>query len=155
MGTRFMTTKESPLHENFKRLSMEKDAQDTLYSSRFDGIPCRVLKTAHAERFMQRRLNLLRAFFNARAIARQLRLPFVKLFFGVIASGWNNAVQLAYMANGFEAFRVATEEGNTEEGLLPVGQATGLIHDEPTVAELLERIVSEARAVQRKFQPSP
>ena len=155
MGTRFMTTKESPLHENFKRLSMEKDAQDTLYSSRFDGIPCRVLKTAHAERFMQRRLNLLRAFFNARAIARQLRLPFVKLFFGVIASGWNNAVQLAYMANGFEAFRVATEEGNTEEGLLPVGQATGLIHDEPTVAELLERIVSEARAVQLKFQPSP
>jgi len=155
MGTRFMTTKESPLHENFKRLSMEKDAQDTLYSSRFDGIPCRVLKTAHAERFMQRRLNLLRAFFSARAIARQLHLPFVKLFFGVIASGWDNAVQLAYMANGFEAFRVATEEGNAEEGLLPVGQVTGLIHDEPTVAELLERIVSEAREVQRRFQPSP
>ena len=53
-----------------------------------------------------------------------------------------------------EAFRIATEEGNTEEGLLPVGQATGLIHDEPTVAELLERIVSEARQIQQRFHPS-
>ncbi|MCK7509720.1 MAG: nitronate monooxygenase [Desulfobacterales bacterium] len=46
MGTRFMTTKESPLHEFFKQLSVEKDVTDTLYSDRFDGLHCRVLDTA-------------------------------------------------------------------------------------------------------------
>jgi len=40
--------------------------------------------------------------------------------------------------------------GDIEQGLLPVGQATGLIHDEPTVAEVIERIVTEARDIQKK-----
>ena len=31
LGTRFMTTKESPLHSVYKKLSMEKDVEDTLY----------------------------------------------------------------------------------------------------------------------------
>jgi NAD(P)H-dependent flavin oxidoreductase YrpB (nitropropane dioxygenase family) len=38
-----------------------------------------------------------------------------------------------------------------EGGLLPVGQVTGLIHDEPAVAELIERIVAEADAIQKKM----
>jgi NAD(P)H-dependent flavin oxidoreductase YrpB (nitropropane dioxygenase family) len=58
---------------------------------------------------------------------------------------------MAYMANGFKAFQLATEEGDLERGILPVGQATGLIHDEPTVAEVLERIVAEARQVQERL----
>ena len=32
MGTRFMMTQESPLHENYKQLSREKGVYDTLYS---------------------------------------------------------------------------------------------------------------------------
>ena len=148
MGTRFMTTKESPLHGHYKKLSLEKDVYDTLYSTRFDGIPCRVLKTAAAERAMARkRIDVLEAFVNARDIARQLRLPFLKLFLGIVASGWDNAWQLARMANGFKAFQRATEQGDDKRGLLPVGQATGLIHDEPTVAELMERIVADAKKI--------
>jgi enoyl-[acyl-carrier protein] reductase II len=145
MGTRFMTTKESPLHVNSKKLSMEKDVYDTLYSTRFDGIPCRVLKTDAAERALVNGLDLMEAFVNARDIARQLRLPFVKLFLGILASGWKNAWQLAHMANGFKAFQRATENGDARRGLLPVGQVTGLIHDEPTVSELIERIVADAQ----------
>lgn len=152
MGTRFMTARESPLHDNFKKLSLEKGEEDTLYSSRFDGIPCRVLKTPFAERFMDQRFNPLRALMNSRRIARQLRLPYAKLFFGVLASGWKNALRLAYMANGFEHFRVATEEGDTGRGLLPVGQVTGIIHDEPTVAELIERIMKEAQDTMEKIR---
>jgi len=51
------------------------------------------------------------------------------------------------MANAFKIFQMATEDGDTEKGVLPVGQVTGLLHDEPTVAELVERIVREAREV--------
>ena len=148
MGTRFMTTKESALHEKVKKLSLEKSVYDTLYSRRFDGLWCRVMDTESARRALRQGLNLPAAFFNARAIATQMRLPFFKLFIGVMASGWKNAKQLAYFANAFKALRVATENGDLDTGVIPVGQATGLIHDEPTVAELMERIVAEARTVQ-------
>lgn len=151
MGTRLMTTKESPLHDTFKKLSLEKDVTDTLYSKRFDGIFCRVMKTDAAERAIQRGLNLPAAFFTSREIAKQIHLPYFKLFLGVLASGWKNARQLAFMANAFEAIRLATEKGDNEKGVLPVGQVTGLIHDEPTVSELFERIISEARQAQQNL----
>ncbi len=151
MGTRFMTTKESPLHEIYKNLSIEKDVNDTLFSDRFDGILCRVLETHAAKKAIKRGLNLPAAFFNAQEIAKQLGLPFSKLFLGVLLSGWKNARQLAFMANGFNAIKLATEDGDTKKGVLPVGQVTGLIHDEPTVAELMERIVAEAKLQQQKL----
>jgi len=151
MGTRFMTTKESPLHEIYKNLSIEKDVNDTLFSDRFDGILCRVLETHAAKKAIKRGLNLPAAFFSSQEIAKQLGLPFSKLFLGVLLSGWKNARQLAFMANGFNAIKLATENGDMKKGVLPVGQATGLIHDEPTVAELMERIVSQAKLQQQKL----
>jgi NAD(P)H-dependent flavin oxidoreductase YrpB (nitropropane dioxygenase family) len=68
-----------------------------------------------------------------------------------MASGWKNARQLAFMANAFKAIRVATEDGDTKEGVLPVGQVTGLIHDEPPIAELFERFIDEARKIQQQL----
>ena len=151
MGTRFMTTKESPLHEFFKKLSVEKDVTDTLYSDRFDGLYCRVLDTPAARRAIKKGLDLPAAFFTSQDIARQLRLPYAKLFAGVMASGWKNAKQLAFMANAFKAIRIATENGDNEKGVLTVGQATGLVRDVPTVAELMERIVAEASQVRGRL----
>lgn len=154
MGSRFMTTKESTLHAKFKDLSIQKDINDTLYSTRFDGIPCRLIDNPAARKALNRRLNLPAAFFNARIIAKQMKMPFFKLFFGVMLSGWKNARQLAYFANAYKLILVATEDGDTERGFLPVGQSMGLIHDEPSVAELIERIVEEAREVQAKLSVS-
>lgn len=145
MGTRFMTTKESPLHAVYKNLSIEKDMSGTLYSDRFDGLLCRILDTPAAQKAVRRGLNLPAAFFNSRIIAEQMGLPFGKLFLGVLLSGWKNARQLAFMANGFKAIKIATEDGDVKKGVLPVGQATGLIHDEPTVAELIEKMVAQAK----------
>ena len=151
MGTRFMTTKESPLHGNFKRLSIERGIDDTVASPRIDGIPCRVLKTEAARRAIRRGLDLPAALVNSRRIATQLNLSYLKLCLGVLASGWNNARQLAYMASGFGAFQRATEAGDLEKGVLPAGQVTGLIHDEPTVAEVITRIVADAKAAQERL----
>ncbi|VFU18583.1 Nitronate monooxygenase [anaerobic digester metagenome] len=150
MGTRLMTTQESPLHQNYKNLSIEKDINDTVYSTRFDGLGCRVLDTRAARKAIREGLNLkkmLEAIPNSREIARQLHLPYFKLFIGVLASGWKNAMQLAYMANAFKAIRIATEDGDLTEGVLPVGQVTGLIKDNPTVAEVIERVVREAEEI--------
>jgi enoyl-[acyl-carrier protein] reductase II len=151
MGTRLMTTKESPLHDVYKQLSIEKDVTDTLYSDRFDGLLCRVLDTPAAKKAIKKGLDLPAAFFNAQETAKQIGLPFGKLFIGVLASGWKNARQMAFMANAFKAIRIATEQGDTQSGVLPVGQVTGLIHDEPSVAEVMERIVAEAKERQQKL----
>ena len=150
MGTRLMTTKESPLHVNYKKLSMDKEVYDTIFSKRFDGILCRVMKTDAAKRAVKRGLDLPAAFFNSCDIAKQIQIPYFKLFLGVLVSGWANARQLAFMANAFKMIKVATEQGDTETGVLPVGQVQGLIHDEPTVAELFARIVAEAGNAQAK-----
>ncbi|MRR17594.1 MAG: nitronate monooxygenase [Deltaproteobacteria bacterium] len=150
MGTRLMTTKESPLHENYKKLTQEKEVYDTLFSKRFDGILCRVMKTDAAKRAVRKGLSWPAAFFNSQDIAKQVNVPYFKLFLGVLASGYSNARQLAYMANAFKAIKVATEDGDSQTGVLPVGQVQGLIHDMPTVAELFERIVKEAKAAQAK-----
>jgi enoyl-[acyl-carrier protein] reductase II len=151
MGTRFMTAQESPLHANFKRLSLEKGVADTVTSARIDGIPCRVMKTKGAEKAERRGLDLVAAFFNSREIAAQLRIPYIKLCLAVMASGWKNARQMAFLANGFKAFHLATENGDVEKGILPVGQAMGLLRDEPTVKEVIERIAAEAKQVREKL----
>ena len=145
-----MTTKESPLHQNYKNLAQEKDVYDTLFSKRFDGILCRVMKTDAARRAIKKGLSWPAAFFNSQDIAKQVNVPYMKLFLGVLASGFANAKQLAFMANAFKAIKVATEDGDSRTGVLPVGQVQGLIHDQPTVAELFERIVKEAKAAQGK-----
>jgi len=150
MGTRLMTTKESPLHENYKKMTQEKEVYDTIFSKRFDGILCRVMKTDAAKRAVRKGLSWPAAFFNSQEIARQVNVPYFKLFLGVLASGYSNARQLAFMANAFNAIKVATEAGDAKTGVLPVGQVQGLIHDQPTVAELFERIVKEAKAAQAK-----
>jgi enoyl-[acyl-carrier protein] reductase II len=143
MGTRFMTTRESPLHENYKRLSVEKGVYDTPYSDRFDGLPSRVMKTRPAFRQLKRGLNVSTAFFNSAAIAKNLGLPYFKMLRVTLASGWKKSIVLAYTANSFKQVNAATVHGDTEKGVLPAGQVTGLIRDIPTVSELIRRIVSE------------
>jgi enoyl-[acyl-carrier protein] reductase II len=151
MGTRFMNTAESPVHETFKRRGREADETATVYSKRFDGQPCRIMRSDASRRAIRRGLDLKRAALNGREIARMLEVPYAKLALGILASGWKNARQLAHMANAFKAFRLAAVDGDERRGVLPLGQATGLVSDAPPVAEVLARIVAEAEAVQRSL----
>ena len=48
-----------------------------------------------------------------------------------------------------ERARQVWKDGNAEEAMLTVGQSVGRIHDIPSVAELVERIVAGAREVLR------
>jgi enoyl-[acyl-carrier protein] reductase II len=148
MGTRFMSTQESPVHESMKRRAQETGIEGTVYSTRFDGQPCRVMRTAAADRALRRGLDLKRAVFSSADIARMLEVPYFKLALGVLASGWKNARALLHMANAFKAFKLAAVDGDNERGVLPLGQGTGLVADTPTVAEVINRIIAEAQAVQ-------
>jgi enoyl-[acyl-carrier protein] reductase II len=147
MGTRFMATKESPLHENYKKLSIGKGVYDTLYSDRFDGLPSRVMKTDAAYRQLKRGLKIFAALSNSADIARTLKLPYRQMVVDTLKQGWRKCVSLAYTANSFKMVNAATVNGDTDFGVLPVGQSQGLVHDIPTVEEVIKRMVAQAEAI--------
>jgi enoyl-[acyl-carrier protein] reductase II len=151
MGTRFMATRESPVHEACKQAALARSASDTLYSTRFDGQPCRVMDAPGARGALRRGLSWTRAAVNAPAIAATLGVSPVRLALGALASGLGNARRLAYLANAFAAFRRATDHGDDVRGVLPLGQATGLVHDLPAVAEVMERMVAEAEQARHRL----
>ncbi len=146
MGTRFMNTVESPVHDGAKAESVARTIADTVYTNRVDGLPGRYVRATGSQRIMKMRLNPLSALMRSREIAKLLGLPWLKLATGIVLSGYTRSVQMARMAIGFDAFKIGCTEGDMERGVLPLGQCTGLIDDTPTVAEVIDRIVTEADA---------
>jgi NAD(P)H-dependent flavin oxidoreductase YrpB (nitropropane dioxygenase family) len=69
-----------------------------------------------------------------------------------LMQGRKKAVSLAYTANSFKMVNAATVKGDTDFGLLPVGQCQGLVHDIPTVAEVIQRIVAQAEEVNSRIR---
>ncbi len=150
MGTRFMNTEESPVHDDAKKVSVAKSIAETIYTNRVDGLPGRYVKAPGSRRIIKMRLNPLSALMRSREIASLLGLPWFKLATGIVLSGYSRSVQMARMAIGFDAFKKGCTDGDVERGVLPLGQCTGLMNDTPSVAEVIGRTVSEAEtALQR------
>ncbi|MBN1947693.1 MAG: nitronate monooxygenase [Bradymonadales bacterium] len=147
MGTRFMSTVESPVNEVQKQACRASKVEDTLYTNRVDGLYARVMKTEGALRVMRKRLNPISVLFLSRKIAKLLGFPWMKLAMGILLSGYRKSIQMARMAIGFEAFQSATIDGDNARGVLPLGQVTGLIEDTPTVQEVIDRIMAEASEI--------
>ena len=148
MGTRFILTQESHVHDNFKKLVIEATEQDTLYSDVFDGLPGRVLKSPGAEAMMKGGFPLFQSLRSALEVKRILNLSFPK-FIGLSWSmmkseeGKNLLIQ-ARSAHGAIRHLKAVNEGDQKEGFIFAGQSVGGIHDIPGSKELIERIVLEA-----------
>jgi enoyl-[acyl-carrier protein] reductase II len=152
MGTRFMLTKESGVHERFKQLCLRATEQDTLYSSAFDGMPGRALKTKKAEQLMKgESFRPFRAVPNALKVKRVLKQSWgqfvISAFKMMRGEEGRNLLQLAAMASGAVRQEKAIYEGNEAEGVMFAGQVIGGIDDVPTVKELVERVSAEAEEV--------
>jgi len=150
MGTRLSMTKESPVHINSKNLTLEHGAEDTLYSNRFDGLWCRVLKTPRAEKAIRRGMSFPRAFFASLKISRKLKMPWIKVLVGSLVQGGPGLLmKLAHFVLAVEAIEKITIMGDTKNGVQLTGQVQGIIHDVPTVSELIKRTVKEAGEISR------
>lgn len=155
MGTRFMLTKESVLHENFKRLCLEATEQDTLYDNVFDGMPGRTLKSKGAIAMTQRGFPLTDAMKGALQIKKMLKLStpkFIALSFQMMMAEEDSSplwVQ-ARQAAGVPKHLKGIYEGDKEEGVLFAGQCIGDIHDIPSCAELIDRVIKEAEDAIKK-----
>jgi len=153
MGTRFMLTQECEMHEKAKELSLRATVEDTICSDKIDGLPGRWLKNPAAMKMAEGRPSILQALSSALRIKRMIDVPFFKLFLGGLKQ--RGVQDLARQALSLKGLKVAIDDGDLENGVLPIGQAIGLIKDLPTCKELIERTVAEAEkwveALREKF----
>ena len=156
MGTRFLYTRESPMHDNFKQIGVELDVTDTVRSDKFDGIPCRQMVTQRTRDIVNARvgLNPFRVFLESFGVARELQVPYVKMFLDVVKKGPKETIAMMRMAQMLEAHTVTLTTGDVKTGMTASGQSVGLIHDVPSVAEIMERLVAETQAAQARLAAS-
>ena len=156
MGTRFLLTQESTVPDSVKQYYLARTVADTVVTTRIDGVPHRVLRTEFVDE--------LEASTNLTAWPRALRnaIAFKKLsgtsWRGMLREGramkaegdlkWS---QVILAANTPMLLRAGLVEGRLDAGVLSSGQATGVIDDLPTVAELIERIMSEAEQTLKRL----
>jgi enoyl-[acyl-carrier protein] reductase II len=156
MGTRLMLVKESMVHENFKQLCLKATEQDTLYSNVFDGMPGRVMKTPAAEKMMKAGFPLVEAFKGASEVKDMFKLSmgkFIAMGFKMMSEDEGSPLWvLARSAVGNRRHMKALNEGDVKEGILFAGQDLGGINDLPTVQELFDRIIAEAKAQVDKME---
>lgn len=150
MGTRFLTTEESPMHPNFKQKAVSLDVNETIISDRFDGIPNRVMKTIAAEKASKAQINPFKVFLDSLSIARDIDIPYFKLFLQVLASGPANTLNMMRMSQMLQMHTITLTSGDLQKGMTASGMSVGLVHDLPPVAELMKRIVAEAEAARAR-----
>lgn len=120
MGTRFCATVEAPIHDKVKQLLVDNDERGTNVIFRSLKNTARVGKNSVSDQ-----------------VVEILRRPDAKFD------------DVAHLVKGAQG-RVALETGDLDAGLIWAGQIQGLIHDIPTVAELMQRIVDDATRIIRE-----
>ena len=118
MGTRFIATKEAPVHENVKKAILAATELDTRLVMRPLRNTERVLKNAAVDRLLEKEKKL------GPAIKFEDILGEVGGVYPRIMKG-----------------------GDMDAGAWSCGMVVGLIHDVPTVKELIDRTMSEADAI--------
>ena len=116
MGSRFLATREAPIHDSIKQQILEADENATKLIFR----PLR---------------NTLRIFDNS--VARHI--------LEMEAAG-KGIDEIGPVASGQKG-RIVFEQGSREAGVWAAGISIGLVHDVPTVEELISRMVREACAI--------
>jgi NAD(P)H-dependent flavin oxidoreductase YrpB (nitropropane dioxygenase family) len=113
MGTRFMCTVESPIHQRIKEQIVQQSERDTELIFR----PLR---------------NTARVASNS--VSREVVALLEQ------GASFEDIRPLVAGVRG----RTVYEQGDPELGVWSVGQAQGLVHDIPTVADLVDRVITEA-----------
>jgi len=118
MGTRFIATREAPVHENVKQAIVAASELDTRLVMRSLRNTERVLRNAAVDRLIEKE----------RALGDKLRFEDI---IDEVAGVYPRIMK----------------EGTMEAGAWSCGMVAGLIHDVPTVQELIDRIMAEATSI--------
>jgi nitronate monooxygenase len=117
MGTRFCVTKEAPIPQSFKERMVQNDERQTDLIFRTLHNTARVMKNAVADQVVEIERRGGATFEDVRELVAGTR------------------------------GRDALETGDTDGGIWSAGMIQGLIHDIPSVKELIDRIMAEAEGL--------
>ncbi len=124
MGTRFMLTQESQVPAALKARMAGLSERDTVLIGRSYGDPSRLVRNSVAEEALERE-----------------------------KQGGVTYKDLAPLL-GAPRWMAALERGDFEGGAIPGGLSIGLIEDVPSCAELIARLIAEARAlIEQRLRP--
>ena len=118
MGTRFIATKEAPVHQNVKDALVAASELDTKLIMRPLRNTERVMKNDAVDRILEKE----------KSLGDNIQIQDI---FGEVAGVYPKIMQ----------------EGTMDAGAWSCGMVAGLIHDIPTCKELIERIISEAETI--------
>lgn len=157
MGTRFLLTQESPVADSVKQVYLEAGLTDTVVTTEIDGVPQRVLRRGTIADLEGSGTvgRLARAGRNALAFRKLTGTPVPEMIREGRAlhhgqdRSWS---QVVMAANAPMLYKAALHDGRADLGVMATGQVVGLIDDLPTVAELLERIVRDARTTLERLR---
>ncbi len=118
MGTRFIATKEAPVHDNVKQAIVQASETDTRLVMRPLRNTERVLNNAAAQKLLEKEASL----------GSSLKFEDI-------------------MEEVAGVYPRIMQQGDMESGVWSCGMVAGLVHDIPTCKELLDRIMAEARQI--------
>jgi NAD(P)H-dependent flavin oxidoreductase YrpB (nitropropane dioxygenase family) len=121
MGTRFIATKEAPVHDNVKQALVEADELQT--------------------RLIMRPLRNTERVLNNAAVQQVLEIEHER--------GADLTIEdIRPLVAGMQGRKVL-HQGEMDAGVFSCGMVAGLIHDVPSCKELIDRIMSEAEGIIR------
>lgn len=149
MGTRFLLTSDSRVPDAVKQQYLDKGLQDTVVSTRVDGMPHRVLRTGlvNALESGNPAQGLVAAVRNAQKFKAMTGMRWQQLAkdgLNMKKSSDRTWQQIVMAANTPMLLKAGLVEGNTDAGVLASGQVVGMIDDLPSCEELIQRIMCEA-----------
>lgn len=149
MGSRFATSSDSPLHDDTKQAVVKRSEAETIYSSNFDGIPARVMKTPRSVKETKRPMSFIAACLEATKAAKMVKQPIWKILIGMLAM-LDKVKLLAYFGASVPRLKAATIDGDLDKGVQFIGQTQGLIEDIVPVKTIINRILEEAKTIHQK-----
>jgi NAD(P)H-dependent flavin oxidoreductase YrpB (nitropropane dioxygenase family) len=149
MGTRFLLTQDSAVPDAVKQLYLQHGLTDTVVTTKVDGMPHRMLRTALVEELEQtaalRRLGpTVRRTLELKRTSGMSWLRLARDGRAMRRTQGRTLGQLALAANTPTMLKAGLVDGDTGAGVLASGQVVGVIDDLPTCEELIDRVVTTA-----------
>ncbi|WP_406223141.1 NAD(P)H-dependent flavin oxidoreductase [Streptomyces decoyicus] len=151
MGTRFLLTSDSTVPQAVQDRYLAAAAKDITVTTKVDGLPHRMLRSELVEALERsgRATALLQAVRRAASFRKLSGLSWVQMVRDGLAMKHGRELswsQVLLAANTPMLLKASMVDGRTDLGVMASGQVAGVIEDLPSCAELVDRLMTEARA---------
>lgn len=151
MGTRFLLTSDSTVPDGVKARYLAATVKDVTVTTAVDGLPHRMLRSELVEAMegAGRTGALVRAVRRAAGFRRISGLSWSRMIRDGLAMRHGRDLtwsQVLLAANTPMLLKASMVDGRTDLGVMAAGQVAGVIEDLPSCAELVGRVMAQARA---------